>query len=352
MKMDAQPRNDALILCVEDEESLRRDIAEELTEVGYRVVEAASYEEARSQLAVVRPDLILCDICLPGMDGYDLLRSLQANPDDYADIPFIFLSALADRREVVEGKQLGADDYLTKPVDFDLMLATVQARLRQITRIRAQASRSGQKIEAQFATLSGDDNLTSDAGFGAVLDLISTAIVLVGPERDVRFVNRSARELAQTGADLTACLTHWAGSPHSKADLAAWLDTMFGSVEDTSVSSFNLPCGDGVRSLQMVGCRLESDGTASPRLALFIAKSERTACLSPDTLTAMFGFTPSESLIAVALVKGQNPAEIATSLSIAQTTVAFHMRNIFQKTGVSRQASLVALLLTSPASIL
>ncbi len=102
----------------------------------------------------------------------------------------------------------------------------------------------------------------------------------------------------------------------------------------------------------MVGCRLGSDEEEGPQLALFIAKASKSTMLATGILSEMFGFTATESLIAVELARGQRPVDNAATLDIAQTTVAFHMRNIFQKTGVNRQAQLVALLLTSPASIL
>lgn len=127
---DQQARS--LILCVEDEPDLRRDIADELSEAGYAVIEACDGWEALDLLDASRPDLILCDISMPGLSGYDVLRSVRAKGPDYAETPFVFLSALSDPREIVEGKRLGADDYLVKPIDYDLLLATVDARLRQI----------------------------------------------------------------------------------------------------------------------------------------------------------------------------------------------------------------------------
>lgn len=201
-----------IILCVEDEEDLRRDIADELAEAGYGVIEACHGEEALELLATTRPDLILCDISMPGLDGHAVLKAVQGMGPDHADIPFVFLSALADPRQVVEGKRLGADDYLVKPIDYDLLLATVHARLRQIARFR------------------------------------------------------SARQAEVVGIDAT-------------------------------------------------------------------------------TLSASYGLTPAEIRIALALAEGRQLAQIAADLNISRTTVAFHMRNIFQKTRTSRQAELVALLL-------
>lgn len=205
-------RSQAVILCVEDEDDLRRDISDELAEAGYRVIEASDGETALARLGAIRPDLILCDISMPGQSGYAVLRAMQDMGSDYADIAFVFLSALGDPREIVEGKRLGADDYLVKPIDYDLLLATVHARLRQIARMRR--------------SFPADAVGTDDA-----------------------------------------------------------------------------------------------------------------------TLIDAYGLTPAEARIAVALTEGQPLAQIAADFGVSRTTVAFHMRNIFQKTGTSRQAALVSLLL-------
>ena len=99
--------------------------------------EASNGRQALGELARVCPDLVLCDISMPELDGYGVLDALQERGPDYAEIPFVFLSALADPRHIVDGKRLGADDYLVKPIDYDLLLATIEARLRQIGRIRS-----------------------------------------------------------------------------------------------------------------------------------------------------------------------------------------------------------------------
>ena len=125
----------ATILCIDDEADIRRDIAEELRQHGYTVIEAASGEAALDALADQRPDLILCDITMPEMSGFDLLKEVRRNHPRHAETPFIFLSALAARDDVLSGLDRGADDYLTKPVDFDLLLAKVSSSLRQMARM-------------------------------------------------------------------------------------------------------------------------------------------------------------------------------------------------------------------------
>lgn len=201
-----------VILCIEDEPDLRRDIADELSEAGYEVVEAQNGLQALDLLETSNPDLILCDISMPGLNGYDVLNAIRKAEKDHSETPFVFLSALGDSREVIQGKRLGADDYLVKPVDFDLLLATVEARLRQIARIRA-------------------------------------------------------------------------------------------------------------------------------------AKALHKPILDAAALSELFGLTATEARVALALTEGNTLAQIARTFGVSRTTVAYHLRNIFQKTGVSRQTELVSKLL-------
>ncbi|HSH57437.1 MAG TPA: response regulator, partial [Halomonas sp.] len=98
-----------LILCAEDQQDLRIDICDELREAGYAVLEAADGEATLQQLDACTPDLILCDINMPGLNGYAVLDAVRKQRPHLADTPFVFLTALSDSREVVEGKRLGAD---------------------------------------------------------------------------------------------------------------------------------------------------------------------------------------------------------------------------------------------------
>ena len=97
-------------------------------------------QDALDRLEDCRPDLILCDIAMPVMDGYALLRVIRESMTDLADVPFVFLSAQDGSDQIAQGKYAGADDYLVKPVNFDLMLATIAARLRQVQRVRNKLS--------------------------------------------------------------------------------------------------------------------------------------------------------------------------------------------------------------------
>lgn len=125
------------ILCVDDEALLREDIVEELEDEGYRVLQASDGEEGLKQILQHRPDLVICDITMPRKNGYELLKEVRTEHGISAEMPFIFLSALADKEHVVAGLKMGADNYITKPVDLDVLRVKVKASLRQVEQIRA-----------------------------------------------------------------------------------------------------------------------------------------------------------------------------------------------------------------------
>lgn len=126
----------ATILVIDDEALLREDIVEELEDEGYHVVQAGDGHDGLKQILQHHPDLVVCDITMPRKNGYELLKEVRGEHGISAEMPFIFLSALADKEHVVAGLKLGADNYLTKPVDFDVLRVKVKACLRQVERIR------------------------------------------------------------------------------------------------------------------------------------------------------------------------------------------------------------------------
>lgn len=119
----------ATILCVEDEPLVREDIVEELEERGFNVLEASDGLEGLEMILRHEPDLVICDITMPRMDGYELLRELRFAHTRFDKIPFLFLSALADSRHIANGLKQGAYNYLTKPVDYKLLGVTIEASL-------------------------------------------------------------------------------------------------------------------------------------------------------------------------------------------------------------------------------
>ncbi len=125
----------AKILLVEDEEPLLEMMRDELSDEGHQVQSALNGEEALSILNEYTPDLILSDISMPIMDGFGLLNSVREAYPRLAETPIVFLTAFGTREDLLRGKKNGADDYLVKPVDFDMLFATIEARLNQVKRM-------------------------------------------------------------------------------------------------------------------------------------------------------------------------------------------------------------------------
>ncbi len=119
------------VLVVDDDTLLRRSLAFDLGKAGYRVTAAESAEDALILAAQDRPDLVLLDIGLPGMDGLEALRHFQAR----FSAPIVFLTARRRAFDEVVGLELGAFDYITKPFDTDVLIARIKSVLR-----RAQAA--------------------------------------------------------------------------------------------------------------------------------------------------------------------------------------------------------------------
>ena len=115
------------ILVVDDDALLRRSLAFNLEQAGYQVDTAATAEDALALARRTPPDLVLMDIGLPGMDGLDALRQFK----DQSAVPVIFLTARRRELDEVVGLELGADDYVTKPFDLDILLAHIKAVLRR-----------------------------------------------------------------------------------------------------------------------------------------------------------------------------------------------------------------------------
>ncbi|MDH3579770.1 MAG: response regulator [Hyphomicrobiales bacterium] len=153
----------ATILCIEDEATLRGDIAEELEEAGHEVLQAADGAAGLEMILSRFPDLVISDITMPAMDGFEVLKKVRAASPNFANMPVIFLSALANRDDVLLGLKEGADEYLTKPIDFTLLAVKVEALLRQTERAREKRKEEAvaevKKYESRTGRKIGDEEV-------------------------------------------------------------------------------------------------------------------------------------------------------------------------------------------------
>ena len=122
------------ILCIEDDQLLRAELVEELEDAGYNVLQAMDGCKGFEMIVKHKPNLVVCDVTMPGGDGHAILRKIRAE-NQFGRMPFVFLSSSGERENVIAGLKLGADDYLSKPVDFDLFLVVVENAPARVNRI-------------------------------------------------------------------------------------------------------------------------------------------------------------------------------------------------------------------------
>jgi len=139
------------LLCVEDDRETAALLAEDLGDRGYHVRLAHNGREGFAAILADPPSLVLCDLNMPVMSGLDLLERLTAQGARFQDIPFLFLTALTDRESELRGRQLGADDYVAKPIDFEVLATIIAARLARVARMnlwRGEVNLSDREREA------------------------------------------------------------------------------------------------------------------------------------------------------------------------------------------------------------
>lgn len=161
------------ILLVEDNPHIMKINAQLLTLRGYQVLQAETAAQAREQLRWHPVDLIVLDILLPDGSGLELCRELKAQ----RPIPILFLTALGENQDVVEGLRAGGDDYLAKPYDLEVLVARIEARLRAAEEVRRYFGYGGLKLDLLTMTghVNGKDIQFTQKEFTALLLLARAA---------------------------------------------------------------------------------------------------------------------------------------------------------------------------------
>ncbi len=163
------------ILVIEDEPNLRKNVLDFLELEGFEVLEASDGQIGVDSAHQHKPDLIISDISMPNMDGYNALLELRKDVSS-AHIPIIFLSAMADRSFVRHGMELGADDYLTKPFSYPELLAAIQARLARQVMHESLASKELETIKKRLARVVSHEMRTPIASILMVQNLLSAQL--------------------------------------------------------------------------------------------------------------------------------------------------------------------------------
>jgi len=144
------------ILLIEDNDDIRENTAEMLEMAGYRTETAENGKLGVEKALATKPDLVICDIMMPVMDGYGVLQIFMHNPE-LSTVPFIFLTAKTERSDIRKGMEMGADDYLTKPFTEAELLGAVESRLKRHENLKKTAT-----TEADFETFWNESKADAD----------------------------------------------------------------------------------------------------------------------------------------------------------------------------------------------
>lgn len=146
------------IALIEDNHEMRENIQEILELANYDVHAAENGKKGIEIIKSIKPDLILCDIMMPELDGYGVLYMVSKNPET-ASIPFIFLTAKSEKEDFRKGMNMGADDYLTKPFEDTELLGAIEKRLKRIEQFAGEVEPSHKSLDEFIEKLNGIESL-------------------------------------------------------------------------------------------------------------------------------------------------------------------------------------------------
>jgi signal transduction histidine kinase len=184
------------VLLVEDNINISENISLELSMNGYEVSQAVNGQEALDILSSMStlPDIIVSDINMPCINGYELLANCQRNPN-WSGIPFIFLTALADRKDIMTGKKLGVDDYLVKPFRGDELIVAIENKLKRVEQLKVEAERKLDGTRRELLTIIAHELRTPLSAIYGGAELLADSLADIPDSMSKRMLN-----LVQSGA--------------------------------------------------------------------------------------------------------------------------------------------------------
>jgi CheY-like chemotaxis protein len=289
------------IMIVDDAPGNLAFLSDALEEAGYRVLVATDGFSALEQLRHVLPDVILLDVVMPGMDGFETCRHLKAEPAT-RNLPVIFMTALSELDHLLRGFEEGAVDYVVKPIRHQEVMARVATHM------------------AQARLLRRSEEALSRSGFAAVAVDVAATVTWASPA--------GAAWLSELGGNQPG-----PGEP-LPPELAEWVRTSGAAPGGQGLGPFEAQ-RDGRRyKAQLTLC-----GDGEERLLLLdVAQPEWDL----DSLRSSLGLTPKEAEILMWIARGKTNRDVGLILGSSPRTINKHLEHIFEKLGVGTRAAAVA----------
>lgn len=301
-------RTPQTILVVDDVPENLAVLFDVLSEAGFEVLVADSGVVALERLPVLQPDLILLDVLMPDLDGFEVCEQIRRTPE-FRDVPVIFMTALTETVDKVKGFRVGAVDYVSKPFEAEEVLARVEAQL-ELRRLRSELEQRNSVLAAEVERRRIAERQLEES--------LDQAILVVSKEGRIHFCTRH-------GWDLLGRYFEISDEGVLPESILAWL-------QEEPSEALEIRYGDGC-----LQARSFVEGQ-SGRDTLMLRLEDKLPILSPEPLQAL-GLTPREAEVLFWLTQGKTSPEIAVILEAAPNTIKKHAQNIFSKLGVENRTA-------------
>jgi len=282
-------------------------LSDTLSEAGYRVLVATDGLSALEQIAYLKPDIILLDIMMPGIDGFETCNRLKSSPET-ADIPVLFMTALSELDNLLRGFDEGAVDYIVKPIRPPEVLARVEVQLTQ--------SRNLRRVE----------NALNNSPFSALaIDSVGNITWLT--PGGIRWLDEFLQKHGLTGQ-------HDVGSPLPKP-LLDWINRRLELI-DKSESFESYRAGAGFLA-KIMPCQSAGES--------LLVLEKHSGEWDLDWVRSSLGLTVREAEILMWISRGKTNKDVGLILGSSPRTINKHLEHIFEKLGVATRAAAVSMVL-------
>ena len=302
-------RNADLVLIVDDVPDNLAVLHDALDESGYTVLVATSGEAALARAAQARPDIVLLDAMMPGMDGFEVARRLKADPAT-AHIPIVFMTGLTETEHLVAALEAGGVDYVTKPIKPKEVLARMNVHLQGARRARQEAQQAGQARNA--------------------LDAFGYASITVRlPEGRIIWQTALARELLQR-----YCATL---APATPAVVLDWLRCHLPDAQQRQIEPPVLSIVQGARSLTLRLHQQTGHDDEGDDWLIIMREASDTGVI--EAMSLSLKLTAREAEVLYWVVKGKTNRDIGEILGSSPATVKKHLERVYVKLGVETRTA-------------
>ncbi len=304
-----QPQAHGIVMIVDDTPGNLALLSDTLSEAGYRVLVATDGLSALEQIHYLKPDIILLDVMMPGIDGFETCKRLKSEPHT-ADIPVLFMTALSELDDLLRGFDEGAVDYLVKPIRPPEILARIERQLTQVRNFR--------RIE----------NALSHSPFSALAIDSSGIITWLTPAGIDWLVDFCQKH------ELTT--THTVGSPLPKP-LVEWAKQYQDVCAKTTASHFESYRAGVDFSAKLSPCQNTGE--------YVLVMEKNSGEWNLESVKSSLGLTFREAEILMWISRGKTNKEVGIILGSSPRTINKHLEHIFEKLGVVTRAAAVSMVL-------